>query len=443
MINGYTQFVPLRQSCLADRDISGNVNIKAEGMPGMQWIIIAFYAGFFTAIRPILIYWGFPLQIRTINYLGTGVTFSLLSFGIYRYVVKEKISDLYTREYLLKLKAWFIIVFVMFAYGFYLKNTFLTITTDFILYFYMGMFLLIGGDDRFWRIIIKHLTILFYAAVVLMFFFINVSMIPYKDESYNYRQLYMMDDRYTMSVSYYLRPLISSGLLIGMWGLVHGDKKWRFMQVLTWAFYFAYEVGFFQFRAGFIFITMAIFSFLLLRPLLEKRSRVNFTYVFIVLFLLSFAYYTTTEYWSNFSERFDLNQKVTGIFSGRFEELDAYITDLGWKVVVGRGMGGTFDASTVSWTSGAYVWSTLHFGILIYTLKGGVLFLFLFLSIFFMPLIKRRKSCWYHEPYNLAAILIFPVYFVQYLINPIFAGPESIFFHLPIMMVLSRFGKRD
>ena len=80
---------------------------------------------------------------------------------------------------------------------------------------------------------------MFYTAVLFIFLFYDTPMLNANDIANNENTIQVISSqRYTWSIGYYLRPLISSGLLIGIYGL--NQAKWgllKFFQVMSLIFY--------------------------------------------------------------------------------------------------------------------------------------------------------------------------------------------------------------
>jgi hypothetical protein len=308
----------------------------------------------------------------------------------------------------------------------------------------MGVFLLLGVDDRVWYGLDKHLTVVCYVGAALIvlyyqeplpeFYGVHIGDLLEPGEP-------LINFRSTNSTAILLRPLIGPALLLGMRGLVRRDGGvWRIAQIAALPVFFACEVGIFKFRSEAIFCALTIISFLLLRPLLEKRLRPTMSVILLSVALLGLGYYVSTESFQLFANRQVV--ETTGPLDYRLQELEACRTDLGWQLLVGRGLGGTFDVSSVRvGVEGADKWMTLHFGLAVLMLKGGVLLLAMFLS-FVLPGLWVRGRSWYANPLNLTAALLVPIYLISFIINPIALSPDALLSILPAMMILSRFGTR-
>ena len=336
------------------------------GVPGLRLIILAIYANCFILCRPVLYFAGLTLPDAYFGTYGSLLTMVLVAAGMYKYVQYGQSVQCCSTRYRAKVSLWFLLLAIFAIYGILLGNEGSLIYREAFLCSEMGVFLLIGADDRVWYGLDKHLTVIFYLGAALIvtyyqtpapeFYRIQIgSLLEPGESAINFRS--------TNSTAVLLRPLLGPGLLLGMWGLARRDGgAWRFAQIAALPTFFACEVGIFKFRSEAAFAGLAITSFLLLRPFLEKRLRPTMSVILLSAVLLGVGYYVTTESYQLLESRQVFESK--DLMDYRFEELDAFNADLGWQILVGRGLGGTFDASAVrAGEEGADKWMTLHFGL--------------------------------------------------------------------------------
>ena len=312
-------------------------DVRARDLPGMRWFILSLYVAFVSAARPVLTLSGWPLPMQFSNHIGIALTFLLMGIGTYRYLITQKVHLLYRKSYLMKTKIWFALLVMLACYGIFRRNEFLYVIREMIVFSYIGVFLLFGGDDRFWQVMVKHLTILFYAGCLLIFVFFQVPMASIEELGKDIGALTLVGERYTWSVSYYLRPLIATGLLIGMWGLIGREgRTWKIFQIPAWFLFFACEVGLFKFRAAAGFVILAVLSYILLKPYLEQRLRLGIPLIFLSLCFVAFTYYISTQSWELVINRVAESRQGEGIFGSRLAEFHAYMSDMGLMVLAGR-----------------------------------------------------------------------------------------------------------
>ncbi|MGD0548883.1 MAG: hypothetical protein ABR991_13870 [Terracidiphilus sp.] len=369
----------------------------------------------------------------------------IMAVGAYKYAKSTSSYQWFRDSYRSQIYAWFILVLILFWFGIAHGNDLLTVGKELIALLTMGIFLFVGGDERFWYGVEKHLTIIFYVGVVLTLLYYNTPAVSISKSDVGQDFSARMNFRYTNSLAMALRPLTGMGLMLGMWGLVSsGGGVWRVVQSFAFAALFWCDVGLFKFRNVATTLLIALLCYLLLRPILEKRTRNPVIGVLVVcLSLIALRSYIATDSGQAMQKRVLVETEREGITTSRTEELERYWEEMHLEVLVGRGLGGAFDASGLySDNELADRWPTLHFGVLLFTLKGGVLFLALFVS-FVIPGFIWHDRFWYRSPCDLTAALLFPAYCVALALDPIPLTPEWTLSLLPIMMVLARSSRRE
>jgi hypothetical protein len=306
----------------------------------------------------------------------------------------------------------------------------------------MGVFLLLCGEDQIVASLEKHLTILFYVGVLLnLLYYAEPGVLILQDDvAYDLSEI---SDRFGNTLGASFRPMLGAGVLLGVWGCVHGRRGvWRSVQCLALLALFVCEVGLYKFRSEAALILLTCLTLLLVRPLLQRRFNAALAVLLAFIIVCGGAYYTTTESWQVLERRTFQDSQSAPLLEARTGELSALWMDMGWRILTGNGLGGTFDASDVfPGLAKGRQWATLHFGVLILLLKGGGAFLLIFVSILW-PCFSLRKRSWYRNPYNLTAALLLPIYLLKWFLVPLYPAPDGLLLHLPGMFVLSRFALR-
>jgi hypothetical protein len=316
---------------------------------------------------------------------------------------------------------------------------------------YIGFFLILGRDDRFWYGIEKPLTVLFYisASLVIAFSFTPMVQVVGGDVVQDYSAPISTGARLIFTLGHSLRPLMDSGLLLGAWGLVRKHEPvWNVLQVSALFVMFACDVGLFLYRGAVVTIALVVLGYIVLRPLLLGGKVISTKSVLLLASAaIVFMGYLKMNQSVNVLDRFNTETEGAGILESRNQELRSYLDDMGVETLIGRGMGGTFDGTdggkvdSIDPTADYTKWGYLHYGILIFTLKGGIVMLVIFTSWLIQGLRHRQRS-WYKNPCNLTAALLFPVYVLQSFTSPFPFSIEGLLFFLALMVPLSRFCMR-
>ena len=403
---------------------------------GMGQIIFALYLAEFLTCRQVYRNWGIALPLRLMSEIGNSIVFLLFVWGTMQYLKSQEQRPPWRKSHATKVKIWILATIGFAIFGFVHGNVWNRVGIELMSLSYMGMVLMLGVDDRVWRALSKHITVIFWIGVVMISLFYTVPMLDLATG-----QVVAVNSRFTVSVGGLMRPLIGPGLLLGMWGwLRHDGGGWRIPQILAPFGFVAVESGIFLFRSQFALFLLSVACFVMLRPIFERKLRIGRTLIVLLLVVAGGWYFIGTESASDLVERAQNRDDDSTIY--RVLELSTCMQQMGSEVLIGRGLGGVFDASRIQAQFGAKEWGTLHFGIFVYILKGGVLLFSLFLMFVFSTISARKKE-WYRNPQNLAAALLVPVLLIQVVTVPFYFGPEGLILYMPMMMIISRFGRDE
>lgn len=408
---------------------------------GRRWVVFGLVVLFLVMARNVLFVWGLPVPLRLVSQLGGVTGFAALVWGM-RQLNRHSVM-LVNPGFRGIVRLWQVLLVVLFVYGVWRGNVITTAGKEFIAFWLFAAAWLTGANDRLWYAIDKPLTILFYISVPLVLIYMDTVAPVTTFEGTREAEYQFIGVRSTNTIAADFRPVIGVGLFLGMWGLVgNRDKKWRLLQIGAFFVFFLIQAGVFKFRSSAGFAALAGSSILLLRPILEHRRRPGLTAVFIALAVLAVGWVIATGAGEVLWERLT-GRNQDPIFASRIAELHAYVSNMGAELLVGRGLGGGFTPTHLIGIVPGASWQQLravHFGILVFSLKGGVIMLTLFVLMLSRGFILRPKA-WYQDPCNLTAALLFPVLIAQFCLVPFGLTPVGILTYLPTMMMLGRFGQ--
>jgi len=322
---------------------------------------------------------------------------------------------LYAKSYQTRFLLFVLALAPMLVNGIFRGNGVFHLGTELGFFLLFAFFLLIGGHDRVWHVIDRPMTIMVYVAFVLMLIFKETVAFPHIGDSYD------ANLRFTNTVAYGLRPMMVPAIFIFIWGCVNRRARlWKSLQIGTIVPLLVSEVGLFQFRSALGVILLAVALILVLYPFLQRRRIRAVNYIFMcIMAIIAFGVFLQSDYWDGFMNRVDHTRAhQTSIFASRQFELEVFLSEMGLDVIWGRGLGGSFDASSVYLRQdNSDRWRTVHFGIFSLVLRGGYLFLALILS-FFLPVLRRKHPLWYDNPCNIASVLFIPLILANLLMAP-------------------------
>jgi hypothetical protein len=104
----------------------------------------------------------------------------------------------------------------------------------------------------------------------------------------------------------------------------------------------------------------------------------------------------------------------------------------------GRGLGGTYKYNNTDWGRNR---SGVHIGWVTFTLKGGIPLLIIMLT-FFGAWIRKKRQRFKHDRYYTTAWFWIPIFFVDWLVNPILLHVSLILVYGLTFLLMARFGKQ-
>lgn len=363
----------------------------------------------------------------------------LCLFGIYLYGIRRPIAAhlrLYDRTYQTRILLYMFALAPMSLNGLLRGNGF-SIFAEFGFFLLFAFFLLMGGHDRVWHVIDRPMTIMVYVSFLMMIIFKDTVASQGIGDSFD------PNFRFTNTVAFRLRPMMLPAFFIFIWGCVNKRTRiWKLLQTGTLALLLVSEVGLFKFRSALGLVLLSVTLVLFVYPIFQYRKIHPKNYILIcVIVIVAFASFLQLGYLDGFMTRVERTSYVqTSIFASRQNELDVFFNEMGGDVILGRGLGGRFDASSVfGRIENSHRWSTVHIGIFSLVLRGGYIYLALFLS-FFLPVLRRKHRLWYDNPCNTASVLFVFLILVNMLTSPFAVSLPYFLRYLWFALALSRLG---
>ena len=318
------------------------------------------------------------------------------------------------------------------------------VADDLWIYLYFLLFVILGRYDEVWRDLEKPLILFFWLLFALTIWGLFLPR-PLVNE---YGELVFVDiaqDRPTINTAgYEFHRILGFWPLVFMLGCLSRLRiTWRMLAVAS-AFAFLVLSVAFQKRAPFVRTLLYMLPPLLI--LLASVQRRRFLLGFAILFclVLGLAFTVRTSVFQQLETRYRAEASLWE--SSRLVEARAMFDDLQWpEYIFGRGLGGYYTPPP-DWDAGVVRISeqgdlgrrSLHIGILVPILKGGVLFWIVTYSLYW-PVLRPRRRLWYSSPLNMCAVAIIPVYVASQLIEG-GASMGNVFDALLIGMVIGRLG---
>ncbi len=418
-------------------------DLPVSGRPprGLWLLSAAVVVAVLVAIRKLGLLFGLGVSVRLASQFGGAVVWVLFVGGAYQFYRDQGLGSQILPQHKSKVYAWWGIVGLAFVYGMKSGNSWNLAGKEGITLFLFSLPLLLGVSDKFWEFISKYLTVVTYVgfALIMMYYRTPAPIISY--EGTQDASNAWVGIRYLGTLGMEFRVLVAPALFLGIWGAIQKRRNlWSGLQMLAFALGFWVEVGLFKFRGVAALYAFALAMYVVVRPVLEKRQRPGMTALVLGGGAICAGVLLSLPSGEVLMDRFGGTTGVS-MFQARQLEVTALVSDLGHEIIVGRGLGGGYDASEIYGPSGRN-WTTTHFGILVFALKGGAPLLATFVTIV-VPGFWRRSSEWYQNEKNLTAAVLFPVYVGLFVVNPFTLNPVMILGYAAPMMVLGRFARRE
>ena len=415
----------------------GNLTISSVLQDPRVWLLLGFMLSLVGLCRNTFIYY-YPSSVSSlvsnVSFPIAAICFCFSGIILFR---RERLWLRATPGHRGRILIWVALCLVALLYGLLRGNYMVYVVKEFLWLLIFTVFLMIGLCDRIWGPIVKCITVMFYISAILMLFTID-KINPVAELLGGVQNV--DGTRYTNSLAIGFRAYISTGLFIALWGAVsRRDGAWNFFMIGALFVQVALNVLLFKFRSEALFGVVAVASLLLLRPVYERKIRIGLSAFFVVLSIAGVVLLVSTDTFAQFLERARYSTIDEGMFYSRNMELSWYLNDLGGEVFIGRGVGGAFDGfGMIRADETSSLWKTLHYGALVFTLKGGILLILSFLSFIIVGL-RFFPQWWYQNPRNMVAALYLPLLLILFSMLPIALLPEQGCRAAIYGMILSRF----
>jgi len=342
-----------------------------------------------------------------------------------------------TRGHLARVVLYTFLLTALLLYALVRGNMINAVIHEVILFYSFAIFLILGVNDSACRSIIKLLTIVFWSAFILSLLTFTIvgpsaGVIPEIEDNYG---------RYRNSIAYgYFRPFIQLGLPLFICGWLERTSRWHYLQILSLVGYLVINVILFKFRGALALSVIVVLVALVMPSSISQKLKLLCLTLIIVIFASSWIYTGDGVIFMKRLNKFDDSNKVVDY---RLPETKAYFEKMGYEWLWGRGLGGTFYGRvTFNPKDPINMRTGVHIGWVSVTLKGGVPLLFTMLT-FFGAWIRKNKKGLQRAPYYTAAKFWIPIFFVNWLVNPISFHAVNVSVYGLSFLLMAQFGKRS
>ena len=419
---------------------------KKSRDPGWLLFLIAIYFNAITVCRNILFFMGYSAPLREISQVS-GVMVTILLFCAVAAVARRGVfGAVYMRAHGTLVMAWIIFCAGFSVFGYFNENEISQIGREACVFTSFGAMLVLLGQPGWWDRLCKHLVYIGIGAAILVAIYADTPNIEVTSDSINYDPSALLSSRRVNSLGFMLNALLDVAPLVAVTYYRHAKLRWvGVLGLVLGMMSYIYTIIIFQFRG-------AVFSFavlIMMNMLISARRRQVAQMLRIAIVTVGLIgavlYVSRWEEFSQLQERFrgtDTKEASEGIMSSRLWEARALVRDLGTQeYFTGRGLGGTYNAFEVFEIESSARWPTVHFGILVFMLKGGILLL----AIYILLMVRSATSALRHTflGYEAEPIAVYlPVVLAGSFLLPFPLTMDNLFTWIPIAACFSILGRR-
>ncbi len=341
----------------------------------------------------------------------------LLVLALYLYTLQEGPIP-QTNHFMLHVQLLGALVVILFFYGFIVGNRGLFLASETWVWLVFIVFAILGRYDRVWQDLQKPMLVLFYVCLALVVFGLNRPG-PGAWTLSGSTSFTGEDPRYLQTIGIQLRSLLwfwpvlfATAYFQPRWSL------WKFAGLLTPTVIIALQIASFKFRNEVGLALVLVTFVMVIIPLFQRKFKLLTGLVVALMLAVMSAYAVTTEGFAYFIERFHEPSK----WAFRAAELNNMMDDMsGLQLLVGKGMGGDYTPPAgfgADVTLGRYARRETHIGALMPLLKGGVMLVLLYGSMF-LRIILRKPPGWYDNWVNLVGLACLMTFITSQIIVPL------------------------
>lgn len=377
----------------------------------------------------------FNLNSLKIQYVIHPLSFLIFYSAAVIHIHKTALFKNYTTSHKVRFFIYNAILFIMIILGIINQNPINLFVHEAMWFFSIGVFLLLGSDEKFTSSLTKIATLFFWLSFILCLLTYDIPLVSGDIKSLE--GVFGTDGRYTDSIAYsFYRKYINFALPLFIYGWMEKRSRWHYLQIFSLVGFLVVNVMIFKFRGPLVFAILVSLGALLFVPAgFTRKLKLIFLGVIAVIFVFGWMYTDGGNVFKERMEKFDSTHKMVNY---RLPETERYLEVVGYEWLWGRGMGGNFQYNKSSWGK---QWDTLHIGWMSFTLKGGVP-LMLILLTFFGAWINKVKKSSRRNPYIATAWCWAPILCVFWIVNPVGFHVSNIPVHGLSFLLLSQFGRR-
>lgn len=376
----------------------------------------------------------FRSSFNFLGYVVYPISFFVFASGSITYIIRQRLWQQCTRGHWVRVLLYTFLLTALLMYGLIQGNILTDLAHEAMLLYALGIFLVLGTDDKVCHSIIRYSTVVFWVAFIMCLLTYDIRLISADLNSFAGD----LDNqgRYTDSVAYmFFRPFTSLGLPLFIHGWLEKKSRWHYLQILSLVGFLMVNVIIFKFRGALVLSALVVVAAILMRTGIARKLKILLLAMAAIIIVLGWMSTKDGSLYTKRVARFNETEKAVKY---RTPESERYFKVMGYEWLWGRGVGGTYQYSDTDWGRNR---SGVHIGWITFTLIGGLPLLIIMLT-FFGAWISLKRRRFKHDQYYTAAWFWIPIFFADWLVNPIVLNVTQIPVYGLTFLLMARFGKR-
>jgi hypothetical protein len=288
-----------------------------------------------------------------------------------------------------------------------------------------------------WAAIRGHLLVIVsFAAALIPLLWDTPNPIVTQSETH-YDPNALLSNRRVNTVGFMINEIMSVAPIIALSTLFERPTFKTSIAVFYGLLAYTYTILIFQFRSAAVVLLLLLVTIGLYALRVRRRVSPVALVAGLCMAMVTALYFVSGQDLLQLSDRvkgLDRTDATETLLSSRLLEAQALLESLHpVEYVIGKGLGGTYDAYAVIGLEWATRWPTVHFGVLVFLLKGGLIFVAVYLW-----LMMGTIRAWLKSANNIpVAAAYVPVLMFSSFLNPFPLTMDNLFTWLPIAVCIA------
>ncbi len=404
---------------------------------GAGWLVAALYLNAVVVLRNVLYVSGIFENVRLVSQVGAVLVLACLIASLLSKPDSPRPPFAAASQVSKKLVAWFSLLALQASAGLLRSNNLLQIGRELFVLSAFGLLCLLLQRPGMWTAIRGHLLVIvsFAAALIPLFWDTPNPIVTQSDTHYDPNAL--LSSRRVNTVGFMINEIMSVAPILALTALFERPTFKTSIAVFYGLLAYTYTILIFQFRSAAVVLLLLLVTIGLYALRAGRRVSPVALFAGLCMAIAIALYVVSGQDLLQLSDRvkgLDRTDATETLLSSRLLEAQALLESLHpVEYVIGKGLGGTYDAYAVIGLEWATRWPTVHFGVLVFLLKGGLMFVAVYLWLAIGTIrawLKRANDI------PVAAAYV-PVLLFTSFLNPFPLTMDNLFTWLPLAVCIA------